>query len=198
MIKFDSISLTLYILNIFMILFLSVYQLSLVLLFSLILALSGGFLMLIVQRVPQEADYYQSEEKGLFSKNFLFSLVGLVAIFIIAFTTNIFTIKFTQSVLQQVQSFPPQFQKLFTASMAISEEVFFRGFLLNWLSNINFIFANFSQALIFAVYHFAVYGNLPQVLIYVFFSGIILGLIAWKTQSLTTCMLTHIAVNVLS
>jgi membrane protease YdiL (CAAX protease family) len=151
--------------------------------------------MLTLQRIPREEEFFESEQQ--FSNVILYSLVGLALIFAIAFSVNLFKPK-PQSIFQVLATFPPIYQKLFSISMAISEEVFFRGFLLNWLSQINFIFANVGQALVFTVYHFAVYGHEPFILLYVFGSGIVLGFISWKTQSLTPAMLSHIAVNALA
>jgi membrane protease YdiL (CAAX protease family) len=174
---------------------LSVFEVSVILLFPLILSLSGGFLMLTLQKIPREEEFFESEQQ--FSNVILYSLVGLALIFAIAFSVNLFKPK-PQSIFQVLATFPPIYQKLFSISMAISEEVFFRGFLLNWLSQLNFVFANVGQALVFTVYHFAVYGQEPFILLYVFASGIVLGFISWKTQSLTPAMLAHMAVNALA
>lgn len=88
----------------------------------------------------------------------------------------------------------------FGAMIAIAEEEFFRGFLVNFIFKLrqSAPLAITVSAMVFSVFHLAVYGTRPDLLAYVFVSGVILGYVAWATQRLSTSMLTHIFVNVLS
>lgn len=203
MIKLDNFSIVFIILNFFILIYLTVFNLNVIILFPLILLLSGLMLMLVVQRLPLQEGYdedleiYETETFEAFQRDALFSLLGFVMILSISFFVPIFK---TTSFFSIAQTNISDTTKLifFSVSMAISEEVFFRGFLLNWLANINNTIANILQALLFSVYHFAVYGQSISLLIYVFLAGLILGYMALRTGSLTTSILIHILVNIFS
>lgn len=81
--------------------------------------------------------------------------------------------------------------------MAVAEEVFFRGFLLSFFSRklSSTAIAVLFQAIVWAVYHTAVYGSMPGTLVYVVFSGLILGYVTVRSGTLTPAMLAHIIIN---
>lgn len=75
----------------------------------------------------------------------------------------------------------------------LSEELFFRGFLINfWRNSVGVRRAILFSALIFSILHFYVL-QFPQVLI----SGAILGFLFVRTKSVTTSVIAHGVVNAL-
>ena len=90
--------------------------------------------------------------------------------------------------------------RLFAVMMAVAEETFFRGFLMSWFMRqfSNIPLAIMLQALVFGIYHMAVYGSTPTLMLYVIIAGGILGFIAWRTNRLSTSILTHAAINFLA
>ena len=73
---------------------------------------------------------------------------------------------------------------------AFSEEVFFRGVLLNNMSFIDKSRAIFTVALCFALYH----GNVSQ-LVYQFVYGVCLGVLATSAKSIIPCIIAHFINN---
>ena len=73
---------------------------------------------------------------------------------------------------------------------AVFEEIFFRGVMLYGLKNLRNILAIILTALCFALYH----GSLSQ-LAYQFFYGIILAVLAIKTQSILPGIIIHFLNN---
>jgi membrane protease YdiL (CAAX protease family) len=83
--------------------------------------------------------------------------------------------------------------------MAVSEEQFFRGGLLNFLSQrLGDWFAIFGSAAVFMVYHFFVYAGNNSALIYVFGGGVLLAFVTVKTQRLSPSILAHVINNILA
>lgn len=90
---------------------------------------------------------------------------------------------------------------LFSCLMAISEEQFFRGELLDLFASHSPV-AKIPTAILvtafgFWAYHLKVYGSRPDNLIYVLLAGIVLGWAAWKTQRVLTPIIAHILNNLL-
>jgi len=88
---------------------------------------------------------------------------------------------------------------LFTVLMAIVEEQFFRGELLEWMSNtMTPTTATIGNAAVFMGYHLGVYGTNPDNLLYVFIGGLTLALITVKSRRLLPAQLAHITNNLWS
>ncbi len=88
---------------------------------------------------------------------------------------------------------------LFLVLMAVAEEVFFRGFLYGFfVDRLHSLWlGNFIQALLWAVYHTAVYGSMQGVLLYILLVGLVYGWADARTQSLTPGMFSHVIVNLM-
>lgn len=83
--------------------------------------------------------------------------------------------------------------------MAVAEEQFFRGGLLNFLlPRLGEWGGIFGSAAIFYVYHFFVYAGNDAALWYVLGGGVILAFITVKTQRLSPSILAHVINNVLA
>jgi membrane protease YdiL (CAAX protease family) len=89
---------------------------------------------------------------------------------------------------------------LFSILMAVSEEIFFRGFITNMLASASKVppVTILASGLIFAVYHFARYGTSPASILYVFVAGVILSWIAWHSQRLSPVICAHVLNNIVS
>jgi membrane protease YdiL (CAAX protease family) len=88
---------------------------------------------------------------------------------------------------------------LYAVLIAVAEEQFFRGAILNFLLTLtNSTVAIFSSAAIFMVYHFAVYGTSTSNLVYVLVGGLALAWAAYRSGRLSPSILAHVINNVLS
>ena len=89
--------------------------------------------------------------------------------------------------------------KVYGILIAIAEEIFFRGFLLPWLSTMGYPLGQYigvpASAGAWTLFHLGVYGTQPQALILVLMVGIILGFIAWYKKRLWIFMGAHALVN---
>lgn len=89
---------------------------------------------------------------------------------------------------------------LFGVMMAVGEEQLWRTGMTNWLLQhlkVPFI-AFLSSALIFTVYHLAVYGDVLFALVYVFSAGLILAYVDEMSGVDTPSKIAHIINNVLA
>ena len=88
---------------------------------------------------------------------------------------------------------------LFGILIAVAEEQFFRGFLMNWLmvKTRTLVVAYLMDGLIFAVYHLAVYGTSPANLAIVFGAGVTLAVVDWKAQRVSPSIIAHVINNLL-
>ena len=78
---------------------------------------------------------------------------------------------------------------LFGIEMAVAEEMFFRGVVFNYLLDEivhHPTMAMLASAIIFMIYHSAVYGGNEASLLYVFIGGFILAWVTYKSGSLTS------------
>lgn len=88
---------------------------------------------------------------------------------------------------------------LYGALMAVAEERFFRKFLTNFfVSKLSPSIGLITSALIFTIFHFAIYGTQVTALVYVFFGGLILGWVAYRSQRLSPSQLGHIISNLVA
>lgn len=161
--------------------------------FPALLLVSGLVLMRL--STPIEEDEYisggEAESIGLYTA------VGIAGVFLVAWLAPQIA-----SVPQSIM--PPHLSvinvKLFAIMMAVAEECFFRGFLMSWFARQfnSDTLAVILQAVVFAAYHTAVYGTSPTLMLYVLMSGGILGFVAWRTGRLSTSMLVHSIINIIS
>ena len=88
-------------------------------------------------------------------------------------------------------------QGLYYVFAAVTEELFFRGFILTPVKDSSIhlkIGALFVSGAVFAILHFNYYGDWIMLSI-VFISGCILGIVYLQFKSLTVCILAHLILN---
>lgn len=89
---------------------------------------------------------------------------------------------------------------LFSSLMAISEEMLFRGFILDalirWIKGHPYFPIAINSA-IFTVYHLARYG-LSYNLLYILAGGFILAWITWRTRRLGPAIIAHTLNNIIA
>ena len=77
----------------------------------------------------------------------------------------------------------------------IGEELLFRGFLQNSLEK---IWNDVTRAILFSSLFFAVIHFNPFWIIQIYFLGVLLGFLAWKTNSIIPCIIFHVIINATS
>ena len=89
--------------------------------------------------------------------------------------------------------------QLFVLLIAVSEEQFFRGFIVNFLGKLGSFGASLISAVLFAGYHLAAYGGqiFPTVFI-VGGAGFVLAQVDIRTGSITPSLLGHVVNNAFS
>lgn len=188
MIRHDTISRILTILAVLITLYLSTFTPSTLVLFPAILLISGMVLQLYLEKKIQVADSV-FEEQTLTKIGFY----TVIALFGISFTGIIV------GKLVLPQQLTVYDAMLYGVLMAIAEEQFFRGFILNFmLERFPPLMACILAASLFTVYHFARYGLKTSVIIYIFISGLVLSWVAYKSGRLSPVMLAHSIHNIIS
>ena len=103
---------------------------------------------------------------------------------------------------------------IFTISAATSEELFFRGFLLTYFRKIDLqlnrklnindyslsyiaIIGIIFSSMLFSILHINYYDD-NQMMLILFLSGIIFGLAFWITDDITSCIIVHTTINLIS
>jgi len=74
----------------------------------------------------------------------------------------------------------------------IGEELLFRGFLQKYLEN---TWGDVTRAILFSSLFFAAIHFNPYWMIQIYFLGVLLGFLAWRTQSVFPCIVFHIIIN---
>ncbi len=74
----------------------------------------------------------------------------------------------------------------------IGEELLFRGFLQKYLEN---AWGDVTRAILFSSLFFAAIHFNPFWMIQIYFLGVLLGYLAWRTQSVLPCIIFHIIIN---
>ena len=74
----------------------------------------------------------------------------------------------------------------------IGEELLFRGFLQKYLEN---AWGDVTRAILFSSLFFAAIHFNPYWMIQIYFLGVLLGFLAWRTQSVFPCIVFHIIIN---
>jgi len=134
-----------------------------------------------------------------------YTVVALFGILAIGYAINL------TKYISSLQTFSTQYDSLlYSALMAVSEEMFFRGFITDFLLTASAVTsikilkigypynALILSATIFMGYHFARYGTQFDALIYVFAGGFILSWVAFKSKRLGPSMLAHSITNIIS
>ena len=74
----------------------------------------------------------------------------------------------------------------------IGEEILFRGFLQKYLEN---AWGDITRAILFSSLFFAAIHFNPYWMIQIYFLGVLLGYLAWKTDSVIPCIIFHVIIN---
>lgn len=138
---------------------------------------------------------------GSIVPNLIFSLAGLMAIFAAMLVLGVLSLVLgfndQQMVANKIADLP--FLVLVFAVLAapVSEELFFRGFLLRTISRLtNPAIGIIGSSIAFGIVHFA-YGSVVEIL-GTLLIGIILALVMHKSKSITPCFLIHMSYNLLA
>jgi hypothetical protein len=201
MIQHDYISEIFIVLAVSIFLYLFTIVGTAVVLFPIILLLSGMGLHNFVRhrhsKNAEEEDFDDTEitNEHLW-KNLIFdTVVALFGVFLVNQAINIHGLA-VSSGLTGGYAF------LFEVLIGIAEEEFFRGFLTDWIltSLPKGRFYPFDALMIsafgFLIYHFAIYGTEIQSLLYVLGGGFILSWTAYHSLHVSPCMTGHMLNNV--
>ncbi len=143
---------------------------------------------------------------NFFQKNSVYTLFGLLILFggnmLITFITGNYEHPSTSSIINLLITFS-----------AISEEIFFRGFLLTyfnrfylsikinekkiWLKYIYIVLIVVFSSYLFTIIHVNRYEDI-LFLIELFVSGVLFGTYYWITKDLTACIMAHLLRNVMA
>ena len=77
----------------------------------------------------------------------------------------------------------------------VGEEILFRGFLQKYLEN---AWGDVTRAILFSSLFFAAIHFNPFWMIQIYFLGVLLGYLAWKTNSIIPCIVFHVIINATS
>ncbi|MFN7990911.1 MAG: type II CAAX endopeptidase family protein [Candidatus Micrarchaeia archaeon] len=130
---------------------------------------------------------------GSLKSSLVYTAIGLCAIFsmllIVGMLSIVLGFNDQQKVTDKVAGLPPVLLVLAVAFAPLSEELFFRAFLSPRAGIV-------ASSLLFSVVHFT-YGSVIEV-VGVFFVGLLLASVYRMSRSITPCVLTHMAYNLLS
>jgi membrane protease YdiL (CAAX protease family) len=136
-------------------------------------------------------------------KAFIWGVLSAILIFIIIFIIEVMLI--AGGIEQQDLSNMPDLQRLFSwpvmffliAVQPIGEEIYFRGFLYDKIERYaGWPIAVVITAVLFAIAHMS-YGKIIPVIM-IFFMGLVLGYIVYKSRSLYSSIIAHVVFNVSS
>jgi len=187
----DSLSQVMTALACFILVYLATFEQSYSIIFPAVLLVSGLILQIYFSRKIEVVDsLVQSAPNILF-----YTLVALAGIALASFVAPLL-----QPPVQKMQ-LTPFHAMLYSLLIAVAEEQFFRGALLNFLlssfKGLAFL-AIALNAAVFTVYHFAVYQTAIGALVYVFIGGLVLAWVAWRSNRLSPSMLAHVINNLIA
>lgn len=171
--------------------YLSTFEKGFVSIFPAMLLVSGLVLTRMFGREEIEDDM-EITRSGYYAG------IALIGVFAVAMAApQIFTV---QSIIPKGLELTASDLVLLAVLMAVAEEIFFRGFLMAFFTSMSgsFWVSNVLQAIVWAVYHTAVYGSQAWVMVYVVMSGIIFGYVNRMANSLTPSILAHSIINFIS
>lgn len=190
MIRADSLTYAYTITAAMVAIYMSTFELGLLILFPVILLTTGIVLQIYFnKKVQVDVDTDINDMKEIM----FYSIICLAAIT----ATSFFVSVLPQMVPKmQLTGFDTV---LFGILMAVAEEQFFRGALLSFMLNFTIVpIAILGNAAVFMVYHLAVYGTNIATMAYVFAGGAIFAFVAYRTRRLSPCMTAHIINNILA
>ncbi|MFA5365650.1 MAG: CPBP family intramembrane glutamic endopeptidase [Candidatus Bathyarchaeia archaeon] len=176
-----------------LLLYLSTFNLILILLFPIILFTSGAVLQYRASKVKDVNEKRVSFKSG---KNIGYYVVlGVAALFIIGWGISIYDLyPFLATVTLSSTNLA-----LYGVLIAISEEEFFRGLWTNLLmkNTKSLWFAIIGSAAVFTVFHFAIYKSAPSSIYYVMGAGVLLSYFGLESGRLSVSMTIHILNNLI-
>ncbi len=190
MIRADNVTYAYTVIGVLIAVYLSTFELGLLILFPVILLTTGIALQVYLMR-KVKADEHIDATEG--SQIIFYTIIALAVISVTSF--------FASAIPRSVQgmSLTGSDQVMFMVLMAIAEEQFFRGAITQFfLSMTAPMLAIIGSAAIFAVYHLAVYGTDVSVLLYVFVAGTVLAWISYRTRRLSPATTAHVINNILA
>jgi membrane protease YdiL (CAAX protease family) len=188
MISHDSLSQILTALACFITIYLATFETTVVVLFPALLLITGIVLQFYLVRKVEVVDSL-AENAGNIG---FYTLIALAGIALASFVAPAVS-RLPRMELTGVDAM------LYAILIAVAEEQFFRGAILNFLLTLtNSTVAIFSSAAIFMVYHFAVYGTSTSNLVYVLVGGLALAWAAYRSRRLSPSILAHVTNNILA
>lgn len=170
--------------------YLATFDLGIVVLFPVILLITGISLQMYVGRKVDEDERIDRKEAG----DILMYVVVCLAVIAV---TSFFTSALPNMVSEL--SFTTTDTVMYSVLMAVAEEHFFRGAVTGFLLKVTVpSVAILGSGAIFGVYHLAVYGTDPSSMIYVMVAGMVLSWAAYRTKRLSPGILAHVANNIMS
>jgi membrane protease YdiL (CAAX protease family) len=166
------------------------FDLSIVILFPVILLITGIVLQMYVRGKVEEDEHIDRKEA---ESIVIWAMLCLAVIAVASFSVSVLPSMFSKL------AFTPTNTVMYGVLMAVAEEHFFRGAVTGFLLKITFpSVAVIGSGAIFAVYHLAVYGTNTSSMIYVMVAGIVLSWAAYRTKRLSPGILAHVANNIMS
>jgi len=191
MIKRDSTSDALTVTAFFLTLYISTFDLGVVIIFPIVLLMTGILLQYYMLKEPSRAKEKYLRGKQVTNIGY-YTILGFAAIFGIGLISpEIEKLPFL-SLLKTLSTTPAI---AFVSLIAIGEEQVFRGFLTNYLSKRSVFFGIFGSSAIFAAFHLAVYGQSAAALFYVLASGVLFAWLGIRSGRLVVPMLIHLLNN---
>jgi membrane protease YdiL (CAAX protease family) len=191
MIKADYLSKMLTIVAVMLLLYLTTFDLGVILIFPVVLLTAGILLQFYNFGKPSEVPMQQTFAEGNMKSFSYYILLGAAMLFVVGLVTPaIDKLPFLANVSLTIEQ-----AVMYSVLIAIAEEQFFRGFLTNFLSKYSMLFGIFGSAAIFAVFHLAVYGSSVSALFYVLSAGLLLAWLGIRSGKLSVTMVVHIINN---
>jgi membrane protease YdiL (CAAX protease family) len=193
MIQHDQISTIFIVLGAMIFIYLFTLAGSALVLFPLVLMLVGIVLHRFVQHKGKETEDFDETpitNENLWKQFIFYTVIALFGVFMVSEAISVFPLAMSPG----LTGF---YALLYQVLIGIAEEEFFRGFVTDWFvtSLPNPYVALLLSATFFSVYHLAVYGTVLASLAYVFFGGLILSWVSYRTLHISPCMSGHMLNN---
>ena len=175
------------------VLYLSTYQTTAVILFPAILLITGIVLQFFLLRKVEVVDSVFEEKTA--QNIAYYTLVGLAGIGL----GSLISPALAKAIPIQKMQLTGMDALLYSVLIAVAEEQFFRGAITGFLLvSLPPSPAILGSAAVFTVYHLAVYGTEASALIYVFVGGAVLSFVAYRSGRLSPSILAHVINNMLT
>jgi len=175
------------------VLYLSTYQTTAVILFPAILLITGIVLQFFLLRKVEVVDSVFEEKTA--QNIAYYTLVGLAGIGL----GSLISPALAKAIPIQKMQLTGMDALLYSVLIAVAEEQFFRGAITNFLLvSLPPSPAILGSAAVFTIYHLSVYGTEASALIYVFVGGAVLSFVAYRSGRLSPSILAHMINNMLT